>query len=66
MRDSTAIGCAEVPFRQTNEWDARPGYAVGYDVAADQLRNCLDVVAESVTTSGPLLRAVASLRRRAN
>ena len=44
----TAIGRAEGRFRQTNGWDLPPGYAVGYDVAADQLRNGLDVVAESV------------------
>ncbi len=44
----TAIDIAEGQFRQTNDWDAPPGYAVGYDVATDQLRNGLDVVAESV------------------
>ena len=44
----TAIGRAEGQFRQTNGWDLPPGYTVGYDVAADQLRNGLDVVAESV------------------
>ena len=44
----TAIDRAEGKFRQTNVWDAPPGYAVGYDVATDQLRNGLDVVAESV------------------
>jgi predicted kinase len=44
----TAIGRAEGRFRQTNGWDLPPGYEVGYDVVADQLRNGLDVVAESV------------------
>lgn len=44
----TAIGRAEGRFRQTNGWDLPPGYAIGYDVATDQLRNGLDVVAESV------------------
>lgn len=44
----TAIDGAEGRFRQTNEWETPPGYAVGYDVAADQLRNGVDVVAESV------------------
>lgn len=44
----TAIDRAEGRFGQTNEWDAPPGYAVGYEVATDQLRNGLDVVAESV------------------
>jgi len=44
----TAISRAEGQFVQTNGWDLPPGYLVGYDVAADQLRNGLDVVAESV------------------
>lgn len=43
-----AIDRAEGPARETNGWDAPPGYAVGYAVAADQLRTGLDVVAESV------------------
>lgn len=44
----TAIDRAEGEFKQTNGWALPPGYVVGYDVAADQLRNGLDVVAESV------------------
>ena len=48
----TAISRAEGQFEKTNGWDLPPGYLVGYDVAADQLRNGLDVVAESVN---PLL-----------
>lgn len=48
----TAIARAEGGFRQTNGWDLPPGYEVGYDVAADQLRNGLDVVAESVNPIG--------------
>ncbi|PSL01611.1 putative kinase [Haloactinopolyspora alba] len=43
-----AIDRAEGRSRETNGWDAPPGYAVGYAVAADQLRTGLDVVAESV------------------
>lgn len=48
----TAIDRTEGRYRQTNEWDASPGYTVGYDVATDQLRNDLDVVAESVNALG--------------
>lgn len=44
----TAIARAEGGFRETNGWDLPPGYVVGYDVAADQLRTGLDVVADSV------------------
>lgn len=44
----TAINRAEGQFQQTASWDLPAGYVVGYDVAADQLRNGLDVVAESV------------------
>lgn len=44
----TAINRAEGQFQHTNNWDLPPGYVVGYDVVADQLRNGLDVVAESV------------------
>lgn len=44
----TAIGRAEGRFQQGNGWELPPGYAVGYDVAADQLSIGLDVVAESV------------------
>lgn len=44
----TAISRAQGQFMQTNGWDLPPGYLVGYDVAADQLHNGLDVVAESV------------------
>ena len=44
----TAIAQAEGSFEPANRYDLPPGYAVGYVVAADQLRNGLDVVAESV------------------
>lgn len=44
----TAIGRAEGRGGETNDWEQPPGYLVGYDVAADQLRLGLDVVAESV------------------
>lgn len=44
----TAIDRAEGQHQQTNGWDLPPGYTVGYDVAADQLRTGLDVVAEAV------------------
>lgn len=47
----TAIDRAEGDARRTNGWDCPPGYEVGYDVAADQLRVGLDVVAESVNAS---------------
>lgn len=43
-----AIGRAEGRFEETNGWELPPGYAVGYEVAADQLRNGLDVIADSV------------------
>ena len=46
----TAIGRAEGSAQQTNGWDLPPGYVVGYAIAADQLRNGLDVVAESVNS----------------
>jgi predicted kinase len=45
---ATAIGRAEGRFGETNGWELPPGYLVGYEVAADQLRNGVDVVAESV------------------
>ncbi|PRX47569.1 putative kinase [Prauserella shujinwangii] len=44
----TAIGRSEGRFARTNGWELPPGYAVGYDIAADQLRVGLDVVADSV------------------
>jgi predicted kinase len=44
----TAIARAEGGFEATNGWELPPGYAVGYAVAADQLRLGLDVVADSV------------------
>lgn len=44
----TAVGRAGGRFEPTNGWELPPGYAVGYDVATDQLRTGLDVVAESV------------------
>lgn len=44
----TAITRAEGQHEITNGWDDAPGYAVGYDIASDQLRIGLDVVAESV------------------
>lgn len=44
----TAIGRAEGGFAGTNGWELPPGYLVGYEVAAEQLRNGVDVVAESV------------------
>lgn len=44
----TAIARAEGRFESTNGWQLPPGYAVGYDVAADQVRVGVDVVAESV------------------
>lgn len=44
----TAVGRAEGRFEATNDWELPPGYMVGYEVAADQLRIGLDVVAESV------------------
>lgn len=43
-----AICRAEGHHVSRNGWDMPPGYLVGYDVAADQLRNGLDVVAEAV------------------
>jgi predicted kinase len=43
-----AIGRAEGRFEETNGWELPPGYLVGYEVATDQLRNGVDVVAESV------------------
>lgn len=44
----TAIGRAEGRWEGTNGWEGPPGYEVGHVVAADQLRNGLDVVAEAV------------------
>lgn len=44
----TALSRAEGGFGPTNAWVSPPGYTVAYDVAAEQLRNGLDVVAESV------------------
>lgn len=48
----TAIDRAEGQFRETNGWQLPPGYLVGYEVAADQLRNGLSVVADSVNPLG--------------
>lgn len=44
----TAISEAEGRFGDTNGWELPPGYLVGYKIAADQLYNGIDVVAESV------------------
>lgn len=44
----TAIGRSEGQHVETNSWELPPGYEVGYDVVADQLRLGLDVVADSV------------------
>lgn len=44
----TAIRRAEGRFEEANGWELPPGYLVGSEVAADQLRNGVDVVAESV------------------
>lgn len=44
----TAISRSEGQHEPTNGWELPPGYEVGYDIAADQLRLGLDVVAESV------------------
>src|SRR5690606_17672019 len=44
----TAITRSEGPHAATNSWVLPPGYAVGYDLAAEQLRLGLAVVAESV------------------
>lgn len=44
----TAITRAEGRHEVTNGWDDPPGYLVGYEIAADQLRAGLDVIAESV------------------
>ena len=44
----TAIWRSQGQHEPTDVWDLPPGYEVGYDVAADQLRLGLDVVAESV------------------
>lgn len=43
-----AISRAEGAHEHEHGWDQPPGYVVGYEVAADQLRIGLDVVAESV------------------
>lgn len=43
-----ALGRAEGRFEGANGWERPPGYLVAYEVAADQLRNGVDVVAESV------------------
>lgn len=48
----TAIGRSEGRYEQINGWELPPGYEVAYDVAADQLRIGLDVVAESVNALG--------------
>src|SRR5699024_676845 len=48
----TAVG----RFADTNGWERPPGYLVGYAVASDQLRNGIDVVAESVN-AGKATRA---------
>lgn len=44
----TAVARAEGDHAATNDWELPPGYAVGYDMAREQLRLGLDVVAESV------------------
>ncbi|WP_148574471.1 AAA family ATPase [Nocardioides caldifontis] len=44
----TAIARSEGRFEATNGWELPPGYAVGQDVAADQLRHGLHVGADSV------------------
>ncbi|HET7304871.1 MAG TPA: AAA family ATPase [Segeticoccus sp.] len=44
----TAIARSEGRFRESNDWELPPGYVTGYDLATDQLRLGLDVVAESV------------------
>lgn len=44
----TAISRSEGAFEATNGWELPPGYVVGYDVAAEQLRIGTHVVAESV------------------
>jgi predicted kinase len=47
----TAITRAEGRYETSNGWVAPPGYLVAYDVAAEQLRNGLDVVAEAVNAT---------------
>lgn len=48
----TAISRSEGQHEPTNDWELPPGYQVGHDVAADQLRIGLDVVVESVNPVG--------------
>ena len=43
-----AISRSEGAFEATNAWELPPGYVVGYDLAAEQLRVGTQVVAESV------------------
>ena len=62
----TAIDNAEGRFGQTNKWHVPPGYLVGYDVAVDQLRNGLDVIAESVNPLQVTRDAWCDAARRAN
>ena len=61
-----AIDNAESRFGQTNKWHVPPGYLVGYDVAVDQLRNGLDVIAESVNPLQVTRDAWCDAARRAN
>jgi predicted kinase len=58
----TAITRAEGVHAAGNGWELPPGYAVGYDLAAEQLRLGLDVVVESVN---PLATTRDSWRRTA-
>jgi predicted kinase len=44
----TAIARAEGQFEASNRWLLPPGYLVAYEVAAEQLRHGLSVVAEAV------------------
>jgi predicted kinase len=44
----TAVCRAEGRYAETNGWELPPGYLVGHEVAADQLRNGLGVVGASV------------------
>jgi predicted kinase len=47
----TAITRAEGRYETSNGWVAPPGYLVAYDLAAEQLRHGLDVVAEAVNAT---------------
>lgn len=51
IRIDTIESClarAEGRFEDSNAWEQPPGYLIGYEVAADQLRIGTSVVAESV------------------